>query len=58
MIGKKIANNFTLQKAALKVKEILADQDYLQGCMNNGLERMGKPGASEKIANYLVKYLS
>lgn len=58
VVGKKIANNFTLQKAALKVKEILADQDYLQGCMNNGLERMGKPGASKKIANYLVKYLS
>ena len=58
VVGKKKANNFTLQKAALKVKEILADQDYLQGCMNNGLERMGKPGASEKIANYLVKYLS
>ena len=58
VIGKRMANSFILQEAARKVKEILADEEYLQSCINNGLERMGKPGASEKIANYLVKYLS
>lgn len=56
VIGKKLANNFTLQQAAQKVKEALADQEYLQSCINNGLERMGKPGASKKIANYLAKH--
>ena len=58
VIGKKLANNFTLQQAAQKVKEALADQEYLQSCINNGLERMGKPGASKKIANYLAKYFN
>ncbi|MCL2932960.1 MAG: lipid-A-disaccharide synthase-related protein [Trichodesmium sp. MAG_R03] len=58
VIGKKLANNFTLQEAAQKIKEALGDQEYLESCINNGLERMGKPGASKKIANYLAKYFS
>ncbi|NET14385.1 MAG: hypothetical protein F6K08_16925 [Okeania sp. SIO1H6] len=57
VIGKKIANSLILQEAAQKVKETLANQEYLQVCIDNGLERMGKPGASAKIADYLVKYL-
>ncbi|MDJ0555028.1 MAG: lipid-A-disaccharide synthase-related protein [Microcoleaceae cyanobacterium MO_207.B10] len=58
VIGKQPANNFILEEAAQKVKETLADREYLKICLDNGLERMGKPGASQKIADYLVKYLS
>lgn len=57
VIGKQSANSFILQEAAQKVKETLADKEYLEVCIDNGLERMGKPGASAKIADYLVKYL-
>ena len=57
IIGKQAANQFILQEAAQKVKQVLSDQEYLQVCIDNGLERMGKPGASVKIADYLVKYL-
>ncbi|MEB3343129.1 lipid-A-disaccharide synthase-related protein [Okeania sp.] len=58
VIGKQPANSLILQEAAQKVKEVLADQEYLEACIQNGLERMGKPGGSEKIANYIVQYLS
>ena len=57
VIGKQSANSFILEEAAQKVKETLADKEYLEVCIDNGLERMGKPGASAKIADYLVKYL-
>lgn len=57
VIGKQPANSFILQEAAQKVKEILADREYLETCIKNGIERMGKPGASVEIANYLVKYV-
>jgi len=58
VIGKKTANSFILQKAAQKVKETVVDKEYLEACIQNGLQRMGKAGASEKIANYLMQYLS
>ncbi|GGA06171.1 lipid-A-disaccharide synthase-related protein [Okeania sp. KiyG1] len=58
VIGKQPANNFILEEAAQKVKETLADKEYLEACIRNGIERMGKPGGSEKIADYLIQYLS
>ena len=58
VIGKQPANSFILQEAAQKVKEILADKEYLKACIDNGIERMGRPGGSEKIADYLIQYLS
>ncbi|MGD1806187.1 lipid-A-disaccharide synthase-related protein [Dapis sp. BLCC M126] len=58
VIGKQTANSLILQEAAQKVKETLADKQYLEACIRNGLERMGKAGASKKIANYLMQYLS
>ncbi|NES75404.1 MULTISPECIES: lipid-A-disaccharide synthase-related protein [Okeania] len=58
VIGKQPANNFILQEAAQKVKETLADKEYLEACIRNGIQRMGRPGGSEKIADYLIQYLS
>ncbi|NEP38182.1 MAG: hypothetical protein F6K35_02440, partial [Okeania sp. SIO2H7] len=57
VIGKQPANNFILQEAAQKVKETLADKEYLEACIRNGIQRMGRPGGSEKIADYLIQYL-
>jgi uncharacterized protein (TIGR03492 family) len=57
VIGKQPANKFIVEEAAQKVQQVLLDKEYLQVCIDNGLERMGKPGASAKIADYLVKYL-
>ena len=58
VIGKQPANNFILQEAAQKVKETLANKEYLEACIRNGIQRMGRPGGSEKIADYLMQYLS
>ncbi|MGB3513926.1 MAG: lipid-A-disaccharide synthase-related protein [Microcoleaceae cyanobacterium] len=58
VIGKQPANNFIRQKAAEKVKQTLTDKEYLKTCIQNGFERMGRPGGSEKIADYLIQYLS
>ncbi|NEP86750.1 MAG: hypothetical protein F6K18_07845 [Okeania sp. SIO2C2] len=58
VIGKQPANSFTLQEAAQKVKETLADKEYLEACIRNGIQRMGRPGGSEKIADYLMQYLT
>ncbi len=58
VIGKQPANSFILQEAAQKVKETLLDKEYLEVCIRNGLERMGRPGSSEKIADYMIQYLS
>ncbi len=57
VIGKQPANHLILQEAAQKVKQILSDQKYLQICIDNGEERMGKSGASGRIADFIVEYL-
>lgn len=39
-----------------KILAILSDLDYQDCCQKNGLERIGQPGASMAIANYLLEY--
>jgi uncharacterized protein (TIGR03492 family) len=58
VIGTKPATPEILQLAAQKVKETLQDSNYLQGCVQNGIQRMGTAGASARIAHYLVNYLN
>lgn len=55
--GTKSANSDILKEAALKVDRTLQDDRYLESCVKNGLERMGKPGGSSNIANYAANYL-
>jgi uncharacterized protein (TIGR03492 family) len=57
VIGTKTANSEIIQEAALAVDRTLQDKDYLESCVKNGLERMGKAGGSQKIANYAANYL-
>ena len=54
LIGTKPADDLILQQAAETVIKTLQDSDYLQQCLKNGLERMGKPGGSLNIAHYLL----
>jgi hypothetical protein len=57
VVGTKSANSDILQEAALEIDRTLQDESYLETCVKNGLERMGRSGGSIKIANYLAKYL-
>ncbi len=54
LIGTKPADDLILQQAAETVIRTLQNSDYLQQCLNNGLERMGTPGGSLNIAHYLL----
>ncbi|WP_315791047.1 lipid-A-disaccharide synthase-related protein [Fischerella sp. JS2] len=56
-IGTKPATPEILQQAARRVIETLQDADYLAKCKENGPERFGPPGASERIARFLLTYL-
>lgn len=58
VIGTKPANYEIIKEAALAVDRTLQDESYLESCLKNGLERMGKPGGSSKIANYAIDYFS
>ncbi|NJK66952.1 MAG: hypothetical protein HC789_21225 [Microcoleus sp. CSU_2_2] len=57
VIGTKPANLDLIQQAALAIDRTLQDKKYLETCVNNGLERMGRSGGSSKIADRLAKYL-
>ncbi|MEH2247899.1 lipid-A-disaccharide synthase-related protein [Nostoc sp.] len=56
-IGTKPATPEILKQAAQRVVETLQDSDYLAKCKENGPERFGPPGASERIARLLLTYL-
>ncbi|MEH1844051.1 MAG: lipid-A-disaccharide synthase-related protein [Nostoc sp.] len=56
-IGTKPATPEILKQAARRVVETLQDSDYLIKCKENGPERFGPPGASERIARFLLTYL-
>ena len=58
VVGTKSANSDILQEAALEIDRTLQDESYLENCVKNGLERMGREGGSIKIADYLAKYLT
>lgn len=56
-IGKGPANDQTLREAAQCVAKTLGDQDYLTECLEKGQNRFGPPGASVRIARFLLTYL-
>jgi hypothetical protein len=56
VVGTKAANFDIIKEAALAVDRTLQDESYLESCVKNGLERMGRSGGSRKIANYLINY--
>lgn len=57
VVGTKPANYQIIKEAALAVDRTLQDDRYLENCVKNGLERMGKAGGSMNIANYTANYL-
>ncbi len=56
-IGTGPATPEILKQAAQRVVETLQDADYLAKCQKNGPERFGPPGASERIARFILKSL-
>ncbi|WRH67651.1 MAG: hypothetical protein RSE13_04660 [Planktothrix sp. GU0601_MAG3] len=56
LIGTKPADDFILNQAAEKVNQTLENTEYLKLCLDNGERRMGKPGGSLKIANFVLSY--
>ncbi|WP_341739996.1 lipid-A-disaccharide synthase-related protein [Microcoleus sp. CAWBG640] len=57
VFAKQPANHEVLKEAALGVYRTLQDEAYLARCAKNGLERMGRSGASIKIADFVVNNL-
>lgn len=57
VIGTSPATPNILKEAAMRAKLSLLDSAYLETCVKNGLERMGAPGGSLKIAKYLTHFL-
>ena len=57
VIGTETATLDIIKEAAASVERTFQDKKYLENCVKNGLERMGAPGGSLKIANYIAKYL-
>ena len=51
------ANSHIIKETEEAVDRTLQDNKYLASCIKNGLERMGRSGASIKIANYVANYL-
>ncbi|MBD2188013.1 lipid-A-disaccharide synthase-related protein [Pseudanabaena mucicola] len=56
-IGTKPATPEILAEAARCVKQTLCDRNYLQRCQQNGLERVGTKGGSERLADTIVMEL-
>ncbi|MBN4005808.1 lipid-A-disaccharide synthase-related protein [Nostoc sp. LPT] len=56
-IGTKPATPEIFKQAAKRVVETLQDSDYLVKCKENGPERFGPRGASERIARFLLNSL-
>ncbi|MDJ0581999.1 lipid-A-disaccharide synthase-related protein [Crocosphaera sp.] len=53
-IGTGPATSETLKEAAKCVAKTVADKAYLKECETEGKERFGPPGASERIAEFLL----
>ncbi|RCJ28179.1 hypothetical protein A6S26_11595 [Nostoc sp. ATCC 43529] len=56
-IGTGPATPDNLKQAARRTVETLQDADYLAKCQKNGPERFGPPGASERIARFVLTSL-
>ncbi len=57
-IGKEPATTEILLEAASCIKRTLGDREYLQRCQQNGLERLGTKGASERLADAIAQQLA
>ncbi|AIE74160.1 MULTISPECIES: lipid-A-disaccharide synthase-related protein [unclassified Synechocystis] len=53
-VGKSPQEPGLINKASQKALEILADPHYQQQCWHNGQERIGPPGGSQAIADYIA----
>ncbi len=58
LIGTKPADDVILQQAAETAIKTLNNSEYLKSCLKNGEERMGKPGGSFKIAQFVRNQVS
>jgi uncharacterized protein (TIGR03492 family) len=56
-IGTGPATPQTLKEAAHCLQKTLADQAYLEACVENGRTRLGTPGASKRIAKLILDNL-
>jgi uncharacterized protein (TIGR03492 family) len=56
-IGTGPATPEILKEAAQRTVAALQDADYLQACVENGRQRFGPLGASERIAKAVLAYL-
>jgi uncharacterized protein (TIGR03492 family) len=56
-IGKEPATPKVLQEAAICIKRTLGDRDYLERCKQNGIERVGAKGGSERLADAIAMKL-
>ena len=56
-IGTEPATPQILQEAAQSVKRTLSDRDYLERCQQNGIERIGAKGGSERLAEAIAQQL-
>ncbi|MEB3227149.1 MAG: hypothetical protein VKJ27_02090, partial [Synechocystis sp.] len=57
-IGTGPANDAILEEAAHCLQNTVKDGDYLRACEHNGRERLGIPGASHRIAEFVVAQLA
>ncbi|MEB3161067.1 MAG: lipid-A-disaccharide synthase-related protein [Synechocystis sp.] len=57
-IGTGPANQAILEEAAHCLQKTVKDRDYLQACEKSGRERLGIPGASHRIADFLIQQLA
>ncbi len=56
-IGKEPATPEILQEAAQCIQRTLSDRNYLERCKQNGMERVGAKGGSERLADAIAKIL-
>ena len=56
-IGTEAATPEILRQAAQRLVETIADKAYLEACVVNGRERLGTPGASERIVAIILEVL-
>ncbi|MEM8717407.1 MAG: lipid-A-disaccharide synthase-related protein, partial [Cyanobacteria bacterium P01_G01_bin.4] len=56
-IGTEAATPEILTEAAQRLVETVRDTNYLEACVANGRERLGTPGASERIVNAILRGL-
>ncbi len=56
-IGRSYKNTHIFMEAAQTIQAILKDDSYLKSCVQNGEERVGKPGGSQGIAQAIAQFL-